>query len=110
MLYKGVLGLHFIYLNVGTDGHPYPVRVEIPKWVADDPQKLDNLHAALIQQCRVLGHKPYPYLLHRSHEVAVVSFDEKRQVEQMLSLELRKNNAEIGEQSGKQSTKNVSAK
>ncbi|MBT3315321.1 MAG: DNA double-strand break repair nuclease NurA [Anaerolineae bacterium] len=110
MLYKGVLGLHFFYLNVGTDGHPYPVRVEIPKWVADDPQKLDNLHAALIQQCRVLGHKPYPYLLHRSHEVAVVSFDEKRQVEQMLSLELRKNNAEIGEQSGKQSTKNVSAK
>ena len=109
-LYKGVLGLHFFYLNVGTDGHPYPVRVEIPKWVADDPQKLDNLHAALIQQCRVLGHKPYPYLLHRSHEVAVVSFDEKRQVEQMLSLELRKNNAEIGEQSGKQSTKNVSAK
>ena len=110
MLYKGVLGLHFFYLNVGTEGHPYPVRVEIPKWVADDPRKLDNLHAALIQQCRVLGHKPYPYLLHRSHEVAVVSFDEKRQVEQMLSLELRKNNAEIGEQSGKQSTKNVSGK
>jgi hypothetical protein len=110
MIYKGVLGLHFFYLNVGTEGHPYPVRVEIPKWVADDPRKLDNLHAALIQQCRVLGHKPYPYLLHRSHEVAVVSFDEKRQVEQMLDLELRKNNAEIGEQSGKQSTKDVSSR
>ena len=37
----------------------------------------------------------------------VVSFDEKRQVEQMLTLELRRNNGEIGEQSGKQSTKDV---
>ncbi|MCP4138761.1 MAG: DNA double-strand break repair nuclease NurA [Chloroflexi bacterium] len=108
MLYKGVLGLHFFYLNVGTEGHPWPVRVEVPKWVADDPRKLDNLHAALIQQSRVLGAKPYPYLLHRSHEVAVVSFAEKRQVEQMLTLELRKNNAEIGEQSTKQSTKDIS--
>ena len=110
MLYKGVLGLHFFYLNVGTDGHPWPVRVEIPKWVADDPRKLDNLHAVLVQQCRVLGSKPYPYLLHRSHEVAVVSHDEKRQVEQMLTLELRKNDGEIGEQSGKQSAKDASGK
>ena len=108
--YKGVLALHFFYLNVGTEGHPYPVRVEIPKWVADDEEKLNNLHAALIQQSRILGSKPYPYLLHRSHEVAVVSFDEKRQVEQMLTLELRRNNGEIGEQSGKQSTKDVSGK
>lgn len=109
-LYKGVLGLHFFYLNVGTEGHPYPVRVEIPKWVADDPRKLDNLHAVLVSQCRVLGAKPYPYLLHRSHEVAVVSHDEKRQVEQMLTLELRKNDGELGEQSGKQSAKDVSGK
>ncbi|RLD02797.1 MAG: hypothetical protein DRI32_08315, partial [Chloroflexi bacterium] len=85
-----------------------PVRVEIPKWVADDEEKLNNLHAALIEQSRILGNKPYPYLLHRSHEVAVVSFDEKRQVEQMLTLELRRNNGEVGEQSGKQSTKEVS--
>ncbi|NOY98538.1 MAG: DNA double-strand break repair nuclease NurA [Chloroflexi bacterium] len=105
--YKGVLALHFFYLNVGAAGHPWPVRVEIPKWVADDKGKLDMLHAALIQQCRILGSKPYPYLLHRSHEVAVVSFDEKRQVEQMLTLELRQKGGEIGEQSGKQATKDV---
>jgi hypothetical protein len=110
MHYKGVLGLHFFYLNVGTEGHPYPVRVEIPKWVADDEEKLNNLHAALIQQCRILGHKPTPYILHRSHEVALVSFDEKRQIEQMLMLELRRNNGEIGEISGKQSAKNMSGK
>ena len=84
------------------------MRVEIPKWVVDDPHKLDSLHAVLVQQCRVLGAKPYPYLLHRSHEVAVVSHDEKRQVEQMLTLELRKNDGEIGELGAKQSAKEVS--
>ena len=108
MNYKGVLGLHFFYLNVGTEGHPYPVRVEIPKWVADDEEKLNNLHAALIEQSRILGNKPYPYLLHRSHEVAVVSFDEKRQVEQMLVRELNENEIEFGEISGKKSAKDVS--
>ena len=106
--YTGVLSLHFFYLNVGTEGHPYPVRVEVPKWVVDDKDKLDNLHAVLVQQCRILGAKPYPYLLHRSHEVAVVSFDEKRQVEQMLTLELRRNAGEVGELGAKQSAKDVS--
>ncbi len=106
--YKGVLELHFFYLNVGTEGHPYPVRVEVPKWVVDDKTKLDNLHAVLVQQSRILGAKPYPYLLHRSHEVAVVSFDEKRQVEQMLTLELRRNAGEVGELGSKQSAKDVS--
>ena len=108
--YTGVLGLHFFYLNVGTQGHPYPVRVEVPKWVVDDKEKLNNLHAVLVQQSRVLGYKPFPYLLHRSHEVAVVSFDEKRQVEQMLTLELRRNQGEVGELGAKQSAKEASGK
>ncbi len=106
--YKGMLGLHFFYLNVGTEGHPYPVRVEIPKWVAEDKRKLDMLHAVLVAQCRILGSKPYPYLLHRSHEVAVVSFNEKRQIAQMLTLELRRHGVEVGEKSAKQSEKDVS--
>ncbi len=108
--YTGTLSIHFFYLNVGMEGHPYPVRVEIPKWVIDDKEKIDALHSVLIQQCRILGHKPTPYILHRSHEVAVVSFDEKRQIEQMLALELRRNNGKVGEQSGKQSAKVVSGK
>lgn len=108
--YKNLLALHFFYLNVGTQGHPYPVRVEVPKWVVDDQEKLDNLHAVLVQQSRILGSKPYPYLLHRSHEVAVVSFAEKRQVEQMLTLELRRNAGEVGELGAKQSAKDVSGK
>jgi len=103
--YKGVLGLHFFYLNVGTIGHPWPVRVEVPRWVADAPQKLNLLHGVLVDQCRMMGSKPYPYLLHRAHEIAVVKQEEKYQVEQMLAQELRRQNDEIDEISGKQSAK-----
>lgn len=105
--YKGVLGLHFFYLNVGTEGHPWPVRVEIPKWVADDKAKLDLLHAVLVDQCRVMGSKPYPYLLHRAHEVAVVKQEERYQVEQMLTQELRRQDEELDEESTKQAAKNL---
>ncbi|HET9914644.1 MAG TPA: DNA double-strand break repair nuclease NurA [Anaerolineales bacterium] len=103
--YKGPLSLHFFYLNVGTLGHPWPVRVEIPQWVAEDKKKLELLHAVLIEQCNMMGSKPYPYLLHRAHETAVVRREEKEQVEQLLSLELRRVRDEVGERSYKDSAK-----
>ena len=103
--YKGVLSIHFFYLNVGTEGHPWPVRVEIPKWVVDDKEKLDLLHAVLVDQCRMMGSRPYPYLLHRAHETAVVKNEEKQQIEQLLTMELRKNNEDVDDGSYKQSAK-----
>jgi hypothetical protein len=105
--YKGAISLHFFYLNVGTKRHPWPVRVEIPKWVADDPKKLDLLHRVLIEQCKMMGNRPYPYLLHRAHEVAVVRHEEKEQVEQLLALELRRIRAEVGDASHKSSAKSL---
>lgn len=103
--YKGVLELHFFYLNVGTEGHPWPVRVELPRWVVDDKAQLDLLHAVLVEQCRMMGSKPYPYLLHRAHETAVVKNEEKYQIEQMLQQELRRNSEDVDEGSNKQSAK-----
>jgi len=103
--YKGALSLHFFYLNVGSEGHPWPVRVEIPKWVAEDPKKLDLLHCILIEQCKMMGSRPYPYLLHRAHETAVVRYEEKQQIEQLLVLELRRIHAEVGDSSHKSSAK-----
>ena len=100
--YKGVLELNFFYLNVGTEKHPWPVRVEIPRWVVDDREQLNLLHAVLVDQCRMMGSKPYPYLLHRAHETAVVKNEEKQQIEQMLSLELRRNSEDVDEKSYKQ--------
>jgi hypothetical protein len=105
--YTGDLALHFFYLNVGDAGHPSLARVEIPKWVADDEEKLVLLHAALLQQCRIMGAKPYPYILHRAHEIAVVKFEEKEQVEALLELELRKSGVEVEETSAKQSAKDL---
>ncbi|MFN8426506.1 MAG: DNA double-strand break repair nuclease NurA [Anaerolineales bacterium] len=108
--YTGVLTLHFFYLNVGTDGHPWPVRVEIPKWVAEDKEKLNLLHSVLVEQCRMMGSRPYPYLLHRAHETAVVKGEEKQQIEQMLTIELRKNNEDVDDGSYKQSAKDLGGK
>lgn len=105
--YTGVLSLHFFYLNVGTEGHPWPVRVEIPKWVADDKAKLDLLHSVLVEQCRVMGSRPYPYLLHRAHETAVVKQEEKQQIEEMLAQELRRQDEEVDDGSYKQSAKDL---
>ncbi|MBM3151656.1 MAG: DNA double-strand break repair nuclease NurA [Chloroflexi bacterium] len=105
--YTGSLALHFFYLNVGQAKRPSLVRVEIPQWVADDEEKLNLLHAALLEQCRIMGARPYPYILHRAHEIAVVKFEEKRQVEQMLEIELRKAGSELDEGSNKQSAKDL---
>jgi len=106
-LYKGVLSLHFFYLNVGAERHPWPVRVEIPRWVADDPAQLGLLHTVLVDQCQIMGSKPYPYLLHRAHETALVSHEERRQVEQLLMQELRRAGEEPDEGSYKQSAKDL---
>jgi hypothetical protein len=103
--YKGPLALHFFYLNVGTLGHPWPVRVEVPQWVAEDKKKLELLHSVLIEQCNMMGSKPYPYLLHRAHETAVVRREEKEQVELLLAMELRRVRAEVGDRSYKDSAK-----
>ncbi len=103
--YTGVLALHFFYLNVGSAGHPCLVRVEVPAWVATDEAKLDLLHGVLIEQCGIMGSRPYPYLLHRAHETAVVRLEEKAQVEQMLMLELNRQGAAIPDKSNKQAAK-----
>ncbi|MDO8752868.1 MAG: DNA double-strand break repair nuclease NurA [Anaerolineales bacterium] len=108
--YTGVLSLHFFYLNVGTEGHPWPVRVEIPKWVADDKSKLDLLHSVLVEQCRMMGSKPYPYLLHRAHETAIVKMEEKQQIEQMLAMELRRQGEEVDDISNKSSAKGLAGR
>lgn len=105
--YTGSLSLHFFYLNVGDEKHPSIVRVEIPEWVAKEEAKLELLHTALIQQCQIMGAKPYPYILHRAHEIAVVSFEEKKQIEQMIQQMQINNQEPLDEISSKQSAKNL---
>ena len=68
---------------------------------------LDFLHATLVQQCRVMGSRPYPYVLHRAHEAAVVKLEEKDQVTQMIVNELHRRGVEVGEMSNKQVAKDL---
>ena len=108
--YPGDLAIHFFYLNVGREGKPAFARVEIPAWVANNEKLLNTVHAVLLEQSRVLGTRAYPYLLHRAHEAAVVSFEERDQLVQMIHLELRKRGVSIGEGSMKQAVKDQAKK
>lgn len=105
--YKGDLALHFFYLNVGSKHKSWLARVEIPAWVVNNPEMLNHLHAVLVDQCNILGTRAYPYLLHRAHEVALVTRDEKEQIISMLTSELQKLDLDIGEISQKQAVKNL---
>ena len=107
--YTEDLALHFFYLNVGATpfGEARIARVDIPAWVANDSEQTSHIHALLIEQSTALGSGPYPYLLHRSHEIARVSFEEKGQVEQMILQELHRRGVPIGFHSAKSGAKAV---
>lgn len=100
--FQGALALHFFYLNVGQRDDPCISRVEVPAWVVEHPSLLRRLHAALAAQCRITSARPFPYALHRAHEVAVVKFDEKAQVEAMLMKALVEQGFAPGRVSNKQ--------
>ena len=102
------ISLCFFYLNVASAGaKPYLARVEIPAWVADSPDLLDRVHSVLYSQAQLFGIRPYPYALHRAHEVAVVRYEEREQVEMMINAELMAQGMPIDTTSNKQSGKNL---
>jgi len=101
------LALHFFYLNTGREGRPWLARVEIPAWVSRQPEMVDLLQHTLLQQCAQLGERSYPYGLHRAHEIAVVSFQEKEQLTALIEAELRRQGVEVGQKSYKQATKDL---
>lgn len=108
--YAGPLVLHFFYLNVGRENKPYLARVEIPAWVVEEQGMLDVLHAVLVEQCLVLGTRPYPYLLHRAHETAVVKNEEREQVTQMIVRELLERGVSVDEISSKLYSKQLTGR
>ncbi len=103
--YKDELSLHFFYLNVGRENSPWLVRIETPAWVVEDGGMLDTLHAVLIDQCHKTSAEPFPYVLHRAHETAVVTRDEKEHLEQMIAQELLQRGVSLGRTSPKQGLK-----
>jgi hypothetical protein len=108
--FSGPLRLHFFYLNVGFENLPLLARVEIPAWVATDRDLVNTLHATLLFQCRMTGSVPYPYILHRAHEIAVVGMAEREQIGAMIDIELRRNGVDPGLRSSKQFMKDLAGK
>lgn len=105
--FKGDLALHFFYLNVGRTGKPHLARVEIPGWVARDPELVGVLQAVLTEQACIMGTRPYPYILHRAHEVAVVTMPEHQHVEEMIIAEFNRRGIPVDEKSNKQFHKDL---
>lgn len=73
-------GVHFFYLNTGDPGQL--ARVEVPAWVAEDPERLGRVHAGILEECRLTG---IPYILVRAHELAVVTQHDRSALDTLIA-------------------------
>ncbi|HRF48833.1 MAG TPA: DNA double-strand break repair nuclease NurA [Anaerolineales bacterium] len=76
---------HSIYLFYVRSGDTL-LRVEVPAWVAQNPERLDFVHAAIVKQGELTG--GFPYVLMRAHEIAVVTHAERRLLDEALHTAL----------------------
>ena len=71
---------HFYYLNGGAE----IARVEVPDWLAADPELLALSHAMLVKQCELgLG---YPVAISEAHEQAVISGHDREEFRRMTLM------------------------
>jgi hypothetical protein len=94
--YPEPLQLCFFYVNMGSQERPGLARVEVPAYLAEDRERLGLLHAVLVQQSRVFGEMGYPYLIHRAHEIAVVTREENDLLTSMIQQERRRHQLPAG--------------
>ncbi len=80
--------IHFFYLNVAPpdSSRPNIVRVEVPAWLAENAAQLDCLQQTVYHDAQETP--GYPYVLIRAHEIAIVTHEEQRTFEEMLSREM----------------------
>jgi hypothetical protein len=62
-------------------------RVELPAWLASDPQRVDTLHAVILDECKKGG--GYPMILTEAHQRAVVRAPEKALFYRILEREMQ---------------------
>jgi hypothetical protein len=96
----------FFYVNVGDNMSPHIARVETPMWVARNPRAVNEVHALIIDQARLVG--TYPYALTRADEIATVRSYDRQTLSEMIMRVMLENNQlpEIsGKLSGKHSTR-----
>lgn len=94
----------FFYLNVGNQQGYHLARVEMPMWVARSRALLDCVHALTFDQCQLMWR--YPYALTRADELAVIRAAERAQLDDMIEIELLRNE-QLVERSEKLESKTV---
>ena len=77
----------FFYLRVPGPAGGELGRIEVPRWVADDPTLLDRVHATVLQECR--KGEGYPLVLSEAHERAVVRTSEREAFFRLMERRLR---------------------
>jgi hypothetical protein len=78
----GVHQVYFFYLRVEDE----IARVEVPEWVAMNPEKLNLTHALVLDQCR--KGQGYPVALSEAHEKAVVTGADREEFWQLVEESL----------------------
>ena len=75
----------FYYVNSGAE----VARVEVPDWVAEDPELLALGHSMLAKQCELgLG---YPVVISEAHEQAVISGRDREEFRKLTLMLMEKN-------------------
>ena len=75
---------HFYYLNGGAE----IARVEVPDWLAEDPELLALGHAMLVKQCQLgLG---YPVAVSEAHEQAVITGHDREEFRRLTLMLLER--------------------
>jgi hypothetical protein len=78
-------------------------RVEMPEWVARQPEWLDLIHAVVLDQCEKGG--GYPIILQEAHQRAVVRAQEKEVFYSILARQVRNAGGATPSYSGKATSK-----
>lgn len=85
----------FFYLKVYNEYQAKVVRVDIPMWVARDKQRVNALHALLLDQCKLQGRNPYPYAITRADELAYVGSKDRSKLEELVNAQVRRVREEL---------------
>ena len=79
-LATGQKWIHFYYVNGSTE----IARVEVPDWLAQEPELLALIHTMLVQQCQLsLG---YPVAISEAHEQAVITRHDREKFRRMTLM------------------------
>ena len=93
----------FFYLNAGQRGRSIS-RVDIPRWVAEDPAMVAQVHALVYDQCQIMGN--YPYVLARADELAVIGYQDRENLDIMIENAMARQEVHSA-MTAKQSSKEV---